>query len=223
MDISFNNVDTYGSMTVFDNTHDLSAGFPSTIPVMNATSFYNINDAGTEVLIGRNSYASVAVKDIGAGRVVVLGYDYYDYDEYASRLIANAVQSAVKLQWISAYPVSGFVNPGEQIETDINVNTEELSGGDYAANIIVQSNDPDEAEITIPVSLKVNGRPNISVKPEMIFFDSTAINDSTMAQFQIMNKGSEPLQVTDMLIDDMHFSVDFSPLTLNSGESHNIN
>ena len=65
-------------------------------------------------------------------------------------------QTALKdVAWLSEYPTNGAVDPGTQASITLTLNTTSLDFGDYYANIIITSNDPDENPLIIPVHLTV--------------------------------------------------------------------
>lgn len=58
--------------------------------------------------------------------------------------------------WLSVNPVSGSVAPdGGARAVTVTFNATDLEAGVYRVNLIITSNDPDEAQITIPVTLTV--------------------------------------------------------------------
>ena len=63
----------------------------------------------------------------------------------------------LQLSWLSMGINSGSVDPGEFIDIPMIFDTEGLPGGDYTADIIINSNDLDEPETTVPVHIFVDG------------------------------------------------------------------
>jgi len=59
------------------------------------------------------------------------------------------------VDWLSESPTSGTVNPSNQTNITITINTTGLSVGEYYANITIANNDPDENPVIIPVNLTV--------------------------------------------------------------------
>jgi len=59
--------------------------------------------------------------------------------------------------WLDESPKSGSVEPGGSHNVTVTINTTGLAVSDYGAEIIVSSNDPDEPEVTVPVTLHVSG------------------------------------------------------------------
>jgi subtilisin family serine protease len=58
--------------------------------------------------------------------------------------------------WLSEDPTQGLLIAGESAEIALKVNTARLEEGEYQATIFVESNDPDESRVEIPVALSVN-------------------------------------------------------------------
>jgi subtilisin family serine protease len=57
--------------------------------------------------------------------------------------------------WLSEAPISGLVAAGGSDPITVTIDTTGLSEGTYNAEIIIESNDPDEATVTVPVTLHV--------------------------------------------------------------------
>jgi len=65
-------------------------------------------------------------------------------------------QTALKeVDWLSEDPTNGTVDPGTQASITVTLDTTSLDFGDYYADIIITSNDPDENPLIIPVHLTV--------------------------------------------------------------------
>ena len=75
-------------------------------------------------------------------------YDYYPLLEYVSDLADLA-------DWLSVSPRMDTVDPGNQTDITVTLNTTGLDFGEYHTNITITSNDPDEQTIVIPVRLTV--------------------------------------------------------------------
>ena len=104
---------------ITDNTisavaaHPLTEGLPATFIASNGTLYYSAFPDGTPlVTYGTYAYPVAGVKEIGAGALVVLGWDYYTYNDAQGRLLANAVQMDTDTVQIG-YTVSLGEAPGE--------------------------------------------------------------------------------------------------------------
>jgi hypothetical protein len=60
-----------------------------------------------------------------------------------------------KVDWLSEDPTNGTVDPGTQASITVTFDTTSLDLGDYYADIIITSNDPNENPLIIPVYLTV--------------------------------------------------------------------
>jgi len=66
--------------------------------------------------------------------------------------------------WLSESPISSTVAAGSSDPITVTIDTTGLTEGTYNAEIIVASNDPDEASVTVPVTLQVSapGLPTVT-------------------------------------------------------------
>ncbi|MBN2425892.1 MAG: S8 family serine peptidase [Calditrichaceae bacterium] len=210
MHLNYTNYSVSSNMTVWNQDHYLTKGFPSLIPVNNLTVFYSISDIDAEKLAGKSSSTEVAIaaRSIGRGHVVALGYDYYAFDDYAAKLIANAVQWTSSLSWLSLSPDQGIVSPSGAVNIDVHVNTKDLLDGFYHADIIIESNDFDEPEIIIPLELTVIGSPKIYTKNDEMDFGNVIIGDSVSQDLKIYNIGSKALEISELQVQQAQFIID---------------
>lgn len=115
--------------------------------------------------------------------------------------------------FISVSDESGTVGADSSLEVNINIDANSMPGGEYSANIIVTSNDPNNAEIVVPVHLTVTGAANIYVEPEMADFAEVYVNyagtgnyGATM-ELRLGNNGVDDLNVSDISVDNAAFTV----------------
>ena len=66
----------------------------------------------------------------------------------------NSTQPPVDIPWLSEDPISGTVSPGECQAVEVTFDATGMLPGDYFANLMVISNDPDPHPV-LPVSMKV--------------------------------------------------------------------
>jgi hypothetical protein len=76
---------------------------------------------------------------LGQG-VAIIGYELGDYNSF---------------DWLSVNPSTGIVEPGNSEFIEVTFNSVGLTGVFYEANIVIESNDPDQPEIIVPVSMIV--------------------------------------------------------------------
>jgi flagellar hook capping protein FlgD len=71
--------------------------------------------------------------------------------------------------WVRAEPTGGTVDPGDVHEVTVTYDASDLAPGDYRALLLVNSNDPDESQLTVPIHLVVADVPaELGVSPETI-------------------------------------------------------
>jgi len=61
------------------------------------------------------------------------------------------------LPWLESATTSGVVEPGAGSTVSLTIDATDLLEGTYEAQVIVQSNDPDQPDVTIPVTVTVSG------------------------------------------------------------------
>ena len=96
--------------------------------------------------------------------------------------------------WLSVFPASGTVGPEEYIYVTANFSGREVGEGTYTADIKITSNDPDEGQIVVPVTLavKANVRPDIAVAPQALNVSLPPGGQTTQA-LTISNRGVDDL------------------------------
>ncbi len=89
----------------------------------------------------------------------------------------------VDVPWLSEDPTAGTLQPGQCVDIAVTLDSTGLLPGDYFANLLIQSDDPDEPEITLPVSLTVLApvdgadfiyAPDAPLVSETVYFSATA-------------------------------------------------
>ena len=86
-----------------------------------------------------------------------------------------AIEFSQQVDWLSIQPPAGSVAVGSTGELDVLVNTDGLDTGDYLAELIISSNDPENPEIMIPVSLYVA---HVGVEDKELLPDSYVLNQN---------------------------------------------
>jgi hypothetical protein len=100
------------------------------------------------------------------------------YPEFLENMTVYTPTPEADCSWLSESPVSGTVAASSSDSVTVTIDTTGLSEGTYNAEIIIASNDPDEASTTVPVTLQVGVTdPDITVSPTS--FDVTLAPDTT--------------------------------------------
>ncbi len=117
--------------------------------------------------------------------------------------VVNGMEtSTLDANWLTETPDSGTIPIASSTELEILFDAANLIGGNYTANIIIASNDPDENPTIIPVTLTVIGFPNMEYHSNVVDDDNIGSSsgngdgiispDETIEMpITIRNKGSE--------------------------------
>jgi len=120
--------------------------------------------------------------------------------------------------WLTQSPANGRIPADSTKSIDLSVNTKGLIDGEYKATMIVASNDPKKAEVSLPVTLHVTGVPNLAVTPDTLKFGETFINATATDTLIVSNPGTALLTVSGVVSDQAEFKVDTTKFNLAPGE-----
>ncbi len=106
--------------------------------------------------------------------------------------------------WLSEDPISGTVAAGGCQTVTVTFDATGLTPGDYLANLLIDSNDPDEPVVTVPVTMTV-------LEP-VDLVDVSYITAGLQVTFDAVATGSEPISylwdfgdgITSTLEDPVH-------------------
>jgi hypothetical protein len=181
-----------------DSGHALLQSVSDTIVGANLTAWYQINspDAGVVVSDSSGQYAVVAVRELGAGRVILLGFDFFTYNADMARMLANAVSLARQnFAWVSAEPASGTIPAGLQLDLTLELTAAGLPGGDYHAEVIFETNDPAVPRHTVFTHLSVTDAPHVQLDSDTLAFGIVFLDSDVEMPLRIVNGGTLPLVV----------------------------
>jgi PKD repeat protein len=92
MSSSYATIGMSGTLTVLDPSHPLVFGLGDTLDAQNAYASYVLGPEATPLVEDAAGDPVLAVRQLGAGAIVLLGFDYFEYSSDTARLLANAVQ-----------------------------------------------------------------------------------------------------------------------------------
>ena len=114
--------------------------------------------------------------------------DFYELFSNAIYWTANASPG-----WLSTDIVSGTVAPGASQDIIVSLNASELDTGYYTAQLVLNSNDPIDPSVLIPVGLEVYMLfPDIAIAPDSLS-EELYIGDSSVQTLMIYNNGEADL------------------------------
>jgi subtilisin family serine protease len=148
----------------------------------------------------------------------------YYVDDNATLAIMNAFLNSLKLapEFVTINPAADTVSAGSQSDVAVTFNAAGLNGGEYGANIVIFSNDPDEAELTVPAFLHVTGTPDILVSVDSLSFGPVYIGALAAETLTVSNVGTDILEVKSIVSDDPHYLPSDTGFTLGINESRQV-
>lgn len=212
--------------------HPLVAGFPAVFsgPPPSLSYLTNLPPLAQLVIGDDQGRPTLAEYRHGLGRVVVacqpLEYSaaYEVVGPIAilhSRVIPYSLAGGLS-QWLTANPSQGNVPAGSSLEVAILFRSEGIPAGVHEAQILVQSDDPDEPEISVPARFQVIGVPNLAVLPSSLDFGSLYIGLVARESVEVRNAGTDLLTVSSVEIAPAAFATDLSGFTLAPGERRSL-
>lgn len=155
-----------------------------------AGAWYQIKlDEAAGIYPNEDFYVSVTYPlDIEFSQGVVNGEDttpdryYYFYEglwyniqevggfENMGLLMYAAEETAANTSWLSvSSDLTGVINAGEEAPINLLIDGAFSKRGDQVANVLIKSNDPNNTQVSIPVTLHMNEAPHFSNVPEAVF------------------------------------------------------
>jgi uncharacterized repeat protein (TIGR01451 family) len=107
---------------------------------------------------GANVYGTV---NLATGAVTPLAVDAPLGEFEGATQTAGA---ALDIPWLSESPISGTLLAGECTDEDVTYDSTGLNVGVYTGDLLIESDDPDEGEITLPVTLTVIPQADLAVE-----------------------------------------------------------
>jgi clostripain len=102
----------------------------------------------------------------------------WGYPEFLENMTVYTPTPEADCSWLSEAPISGTVAAGGSDSVTVTIDTTGLAEGTYTAEIVIASNDADEASTSVPVTLQVGlTDPDITVSPTS--FDVTLAPGTT--------------------------------------------
>jgi hypothetical protein len=151
----------FGSVCLgsYNAGHPIMAGVTDVCEYFRMTGTY-LTAGSTEIAQWADGLSFVAAKDEQTV-VSINGYvgDIYQWTGQMPDVVHNAILwlavPAFDAPWLSENPTSGTVLPGECADVTVTFDSTGMMAGDYYANLLIDSNDPDEPTVTVPVQLTV--------------------------------------------------------------------
>ncbi|NNE45319.1 MAG: choice-of-anchor D domain-containing protein [Rhodothermales bacterium] len=159
----------------------------------------------------------------GATRIYYLLYASSEggyVDDSRTMSILDAFLGVLSPSWLTADPVFGELAAGATANVTVGLSAANLFEGQYEGQILVMSDDPTSPEVSVPVSLSVDGDPDISASASALNFGDIYVGLSDTLGVTIFNDGTAPLVVSSVYTTGSGYSVDVStPFSLTPEDS----
>jgi hypothetical protein len=133
------------------------------------------------------------------------------------------------ISWLSLNPVTGTVNSGANTNATVALNASGLAQGVYNALLKVNTNDPDERTVTVPLTMNVGigAQPDIAVNPTSHNYGNVNVGNNLSQTFVVSNTGNANLSVSSTTLAGANageFSITSGggAATLTPGQTRNI-
>lgn len=182
----------------------------------NTTYYFSVtNEDATQVVgydTGANVYDLVTTRNVGQGRAVLLGFNYFNTNEDVTKILANTLKFAGvsnENYWLEVSPESGTIGPDQDETINLTFDATLIPAGDYTVELVITHNDSSQDPIIVTCNLSTNGVAAISV-PESVTFGNVVQTTSKSITVDVFNPGADTLFVTDAYLSG-NFPITVSP------------
>ncbi len=186
------------------------------------TGALNVTDPEYTSLCTLNGLSVVGYKQVDAGRLVYLGFNFQSPDNDQRNLLKNALRWANLSSALTVLPNSGRVAPGDSIQVELVINTEEVVAGAYAGTVFFNVNHPVTPELTLPFNLNVSGQAIVQPQSSQLNFNDLMQLRTSQQQLVIKNPGCDTLRITDISVSNPAFTADKTVLTIDPFEEDTL-
>jgi PKD repeat protein len=198
-------------LTISNTTHPLLNGVTGTsMNAPSSTFAMNLTNPDVVTLVNAAGNDVVSYRYYGTGKAIFIGFDYYQTTTQASKIIANAIEwggENALPQWIDLTKTRDTVAGGGSSPVGVTFTATGLPAGTYYANIGVNSNDPNNATITVPCTLTVSGLPIINLSEDSLIYSNIMQFSTVFDTFTVINNGCDTLFVNNFLPTNSSFVV----------------
>jgi len=135
----------------------------------------NSGEDGPATIVG-NGIRSIEFQDTGAGTW--------------SSIDNVALNGSMLQNWYSTDLNSGTILPGSSQDVVVSFDATYMEFGEYAADLSIESNDPDEPNVNVPVSLEV-----IPAPPVIAAIEDTSMDEDSELSLQLSAESAQGYQI----------------------------
>ncbi|MFN8586436.1 MAG: S8 family serine peptidase [Candidatus Eisenbacteria bacterium] len=141
---------------------------------------------------------------------------------YNAAYVANnlAVRFTPPARWLTVTPLAGSIPAGGFLDLTVGFNAAGMTGGTYAGQVRLDTNDPTVPQFDVASTLHVVGVPDLQTNVPALSFDTAFVFVARNRQFTIQNTGSDALVIDEITVNDAHYSVSGGAVTIPAGGSN---
>jgi len=148
--------------------------------------------------------------------------DIYNYTEGSEAWWDEILIATEESYWIDIDNLSGTIPSNDSVKIEVTFDATGLYGGSYYANIIINSNDPDEPEVIVPTHLHVTGAPDIAISADTLDCGTVYSDSSVTDTLVILNIGTDALTVSSISSDNSDYTIDTTNFILGPAENQEV-
>jgi PKD repeat protein len=151
-------------------------------------------------------FEELTLTDLGTGEVFFSGFFQFIPNQLYILPTPNTGPGSGP-NWLSLGAFENSIAAGNCEQVVITFDATELVAGNYEGAIVITSNDPDNASVTIPITLLVSGTPALSISANDIDFGDVQLGATSTLSFTLENMGTAALEVSGLTSGTAEFSV----------------
>ncbi len=227
----YNGGTSYYMGNVYEAYHPIMSGVNTVISRSKLNDGASVSSEANLLAEFLDGTPLIAVNEVGYSKRVDISFPFFtsaasdwgvDTTSDVRLLIVNAFEWLSGPTWLSTDPTSDTISAGDSLCVEVTFDATGLYGGDYYSDIIINSNDPDEPEVTIPAYLHVTGAPDIAVSEDTLNYGTVFFGSSLTDTLIISNEGTDTLTVSNIATDYYYYIIDTTNFTLNPKESQEV-
>lgn len=147
------------------------------------------------------------------------GENGYYIDNNSTLAIMNKFLELVGAgtSWATMNPESGVTDPGNSSQVQVTFNSAGIIGGVHQVKMVVQSNDPVDEVLKIPLAMTVIGVPDIHLPQSSINFGTKYLGEGAIQELIVANTGSDVLSISSIVSSNPKFIISNSPFQIAPG------
>lgn len=179
---------------------------------LNYMSFTDVSKI-TPVILTGYTYDVVSYKNIGLGKAIFIGSDFYTTNSQFSYILARAIKKAKVTLSSTSYlsPSNGTLTASGTQSANVIINTSGKPAGVYTATLSITGNNPAPNPYLVPITYTVNGAATSSISAACINFGSIMQYTSKKDSVVLYNLGCSAMSVSSLSITNAAYS--YTPAT----------